>query len=248
MKVTLVVASGVHEGKTVPVNAAQFLIGRDPQCQLRPASQAVSKQHCAILIRDGAVFIKDFGSTNGTNVNDGVLRGEEKQLAHNDRVKVGPLDFLMRIEATATHKALGSTPSEAVKKKAEEALSAMKAVAETSASSAVGSETVGRKTPSPSKAPAAAPSKAPAATGKTSEPNQDEIAAMLLGMGEDDASGPVPEGSTVMEIPTPPLPGAPGSVPAAGTPGKPAEKKVSTREETSNAASEILRKMLRRPR
>ena len=42
MKVSLIVASGVHVGKSIPVSGAKFLIGRDPECQLRPASQAVS--------------------------------------------------------------------------------------------------------------------------------------------------------------------------------------------------------------
>ncbi|MGL4422649.1 MAG: FHA domain-containing protein, partial [Gemmataceae bacterium] len=70
MKVQLMVASGVHQGKVIPVAGAQFLIGRDPECQLRPASQAVSKQHCAIVVRGTQVFLKDFGSTNGTFLND----------------------------------------------------------------------------------------------------------------------------------------------------------------------------------
>src|SRR4051812_2979685 len=65
MKVSLVVASGVHQGKAIPIAVPQFLIGRDPQCHLRPASQAVSKQHCAVVVRDGQVYLKDFGSTNG---------------------------------------------------------------------------------------------------------------------------------------------------------------------------------------
>ncbi|HEX4607682.1 MAG TPA: FHA domain-containing protein, partial [Urbifossiella sp.] len=56
MKVSLVVASGVHQGKAIPIVGPQFIIGRDPTCQLRPASQAVSKQHCAVLVRDGKVY------------------------------------------------------------------------------------------------------------------------------------------------------------------------------------------------
>ena len=38
MKISLVVAQGVHTGKVIPVTAAEFVIGRDPQCHLRPAS------------------------------------------------------------------------------------------------------------------------------------------------------------------------------------------------------------------
>src|SRR5437660_1082382 len=62
MKVSLVVASGAHQGKVIPITGLQFLIGRDAGCQLRPASQAISKKHCGVLIRDGKVYIKDFNS------------------------------------------------------------------------------------------------------------------------------------------------------------------------------------------
>ena len=97
MKLTLVVASGVHQGKVIPVSGAQFLIGRDPECQLRPASQAVSKQHCAILVRGESVYVKDDGSTNGTFVNGEQLAANtEREIASGDRLKLGPLDFAVQ--------------------------------------------------------------------------------------------------------------------------------------------------------
>ena len=77
MKVSLVVASGSHAGRAIPLTGPQFLIGRDPQCQLRPASQAISKLHCAVVIRDGKVYLKDYGSTNGTTVNDALVQDTE---------------------------------------------------------------------------------------------------------------------------------------------------------------------------
>ena len=76
MKLSLVVASGLHAGKAIPITVPQFVIGRDPQCQLRPASSAISKRHCAIFVRGKEVFIRDFGSTNGTFVNDKLVEGE----------------------------------------------------------------------------------------------------------------------------------------------------------------------------
>jgi len=62
MKVSLVVATGAHEGRVIPVTGSQFLIGRDPQCHLRPASQAISKLHCAVLVRDGKYVHVALGS------------------------------------------------------------------------------------------------------------------------------------------------------------------------------------------
>src|SRR6516225_8604807 len=100
MKLSLVVAQGVHQGKVIPIPVAQFLIGRDEGCQLRPASQAISKRHCAILARGGKVFVRDFGSTNGTFVNDAQVTGEQ-EIKDGDQLKIGPLEFKVKIDKTS---------------------------------------------------------------------------------------------------------------------------------------------------
>ena len=41
------------------------------------ASQAISKKHCGILVRDGKVYVRDFGSTNGTQVNEDLIKDAE---------------------------------------------------------------------------------------------------------------------------------------------------------------------------
>src|SRR5437764_13961232 len=104
MKLTLVVMTpGKQEGKELEVKLAQFVIGRDPQCHLRPASPMISKRHCALLQRDGKAFLRDFGSTNGTFVNDEPVKGEV-ELKNDDRLKVGPLLFRVSIETAAPAK------------------------------------------------------------------------------------------------------------------------------------------------
>ena len=61
MKLSLVVLTpGKQEGKALEVKLAQFVIGRDPQCHLRPASPMISKRHCALIQRDNKVFLRDF--------------------------------------------------------------------------------------------------------------------------------------------------------------------------------------------
>src|SRR5437773_5567674 len=101
MKLSLVVlAEGKMQGKTLPITAAQFVIGRDPECHLRPASPMISKRHCALLVRGGKVFVRDFDSTNGTFVNDEPVKGE-RELHHDDRLKLGPLLFGVAIETAA---------------------------------------------------------------------------------------------------------------------------------------------------
>src|SRR5438105_3363104 len=100
MKVSLVVlTAGKAAGQTVPITLSQFIIGRDPQCNLRPASAVISKRHCAILVKAGKVFVRDFDSTNGTFINDRQITGEAP-LKHDDVLKVGPLAFRVVIETT----------------------------------------------------------------------------------------------------------------------------------------------------
>jgi pSer/pThr/pTyr-binding forkhead associated (FHA) protein len=100
MKLSLVVVNaGKASGQTISIKIAQFVIGRDPQCNLRPGSAMVSKRHCALLVKEGKVFLEDFGSTNGTFLNDERVTGEVP--LHNDDVlKVGPLTFKVVIEPT----------------------------------------------------------------------------------------------------------------------------------------------------
>src|SRR5437660_9576493 len=98
MKLNLVVLTpGKMEGKNIPITLSQFLIGRDPQCQLRPASALISKRHCAVLLRDNRIFVRDFDSTNGTSVNDQPVKGE-RELHDGDTLKVGPLAFRVALE------------------------------------------------------------------------------------------------------------------------------------------------------
>jgi predicted component of type VI protein secretion system len=230
IKVNLVVASGVHQGKQIPIPGEQFLIGRDPQCQLRPASQMVSKQHCAIVIKDDRVVLKDFGSTNGTFLNDSQLEPNSvKELKPGDLVKVGPLDFTVQFVGG---KASDSTPMpDQLKAVGSQSVEKLRAAA-------------GQSTVTQADAPAPKTGSSTALKPAALSAEHDDIASMLLGMDDDGPSpAPVPEGSTIMEMPA-----------AVLTAAMEAEKKkteknaVPTREDSSNAASDILKKMMRRPR
>jgi pSer/pThr/pTyr-binding forkhead associated (FHA) protein len=97
MKLSLIVAQGAKEGTAIPIGVPQFVIGRDPGCQLRPASESVSKRHCALLVKTGKVFARDLGSRNGTFVNDRQI-DTEVELHNGDRLKIGPLEFVVRLE------------------------------------------------------------------------------------------------------------------------------------------------------
>ncbi len=250
MRVSLVVAAGAHEGRVIPLTGPQFLIGRDPQCHLRPASPAISKLHCAVIVRDGNVYVKDFGSTNGTQVNDLVVQGTEIIAQDGVSLRVGPLEFVLRVEKAAVDP--DGTPLPGNSAEAAAAMAAVKAA------SAV--KTPPRDaTPSPIKPrPAAKPPATPVSDGAaevpalsgsdaTSDDEHDRMAAMLLGM-DDDGNGSVPDGSTVMDIPV----ALAGTETTDATSGEKKEddkpKKAQTREEMSSAANDLLRRYMRRPR
>jgi anti-anti-sigma factor len=89
--VWLEVQIGAAKARPVLVDQPEYTIGRDPGCQLRLGSPLVSKRHAAIIRRDGRIFVRDLGSTNGTVVNGRPLRSADEELQHDDRIQVGPI-------------------------------------------------------------------------------------------------------------------------------------------------------------
>lgn len=233
MKLNLIVMTpGKSEGKAIPITLSQFLIGRDPQCQLRPASVSISKRHCAILVRSGKVFIHDLDSTNGTFVNDQPVKGET-ELHHQDKLKIGPLLFGVQIDAT---KPTVNKPTPAP---------ASQATTPTPAPPTPGKPT----TPMPKKPP-------------QSEPADDEsVAAWLLSMEDEGGATPggeseVPGGSTVVldqaelnkdKKTDPDAAAATAQDSTPKTKDKLAQAKA-LQADTADVAKAILQKYMRRPR
>lgn len=97
MLVKLRVLEGPSAGRELPVNVAEFLVGRSEECQLRPKSDMVSRRHCAIVVGDDGVILRDFGSRNGTLINGERVEGE-KALKPGDELRIGPLRFEVLID------------------------------------------------------------------------------------------------------------------------------------------------------
>jgi anti-anti-sigma factor len=88
--VWLRVQIGTATGREIAIYGPRFVIGRDRSCHLRLGSAMVSKLHAAIELRDGKVFVRDSGSTNGTIVDGRVFRDAEVEIRDGARVQVGP--------------------------------------------------------------------------------------------------------------------------------------------------------------
>jgi pSer/pThr/pTyr-binding forkhead associated (FHA) protein len=249
MKLSLIVlAAGKQAGKVLEIKLPQFLVGRDPQCHLRPASPLISKRHCVILQREGKAFVRDFDSTNGTFLNNQPVKGEV-EIHNDDRLKIGPLLFTVRVESGApVNRPTPAPPTKAVTKpgsapavKASAAAAATPKPAPQPAPQPAAQSAAGEDEPAPAPAPAA---------GADAGQSDDDIAAMLLSIQDDGTAGPiasgeVPEGSTVMDLAVPP---GVEQDPAKAGKGKEAEKAKAASGNTSSAAKSILEKYMRRPR
>lgn len=102
VKVRLVIEVGKAKGQTIAVPAPRFVIGRDPRCHLRPNSAAVSRTHTMIEQREGKVFVRDLGATNGTQVAGRTLHKEECEAHDGDKLQIGPLVFTFSINRRDT--------------------------------------------------------------------------------------------------------------------------------------------------
>jgi len=99
MDVKLVVLGGKHPGQVIAVHGPEFLVGRAPECRLRPNSDMVSRRHCVITITEGRATIRDLGSRNGTIIDGQKIVGEH-ELHTGEKLKVGPLEFEVQLSTT----------------------------------------------------------------------------------------------------------------------------------------------------
>jgi predicted component of type VI protein secretion system len=243
MKLSLVVLTeGANQGKVLEIKLSQFVVGRDPQCHLRPASPMISKRHCAVLQREGKAFVRDFDSTNGTFVNNEQVKGES-ELHNGDQLKIGPLLFTVLLESsTPVNRPTPPPPTRAATQTARPPQTSTPLPA--TAAKPAGA-TPGEAATPPAKEPAAATMD----KSDDGSSNDDDIAAMLLSLHDDGAatgapaaSQEVPEGSTVHELPLPP------EIAAQAAQAAKEKAKPSNTANTSAAAKSILEKYMKRPR
>lgn len=97
------------QGRCVNLPDGRFVIGRDPQCDIRPFSDNVSRRHCDLRVSDDMVVLRDLRSTNGTFVN-GERIEEEVELNEGDIVVIGSLQFEFH-PGVASEVETGATPT-----------------------------------------------------------------------------------------------------------------------------------------
>ena len=66
----LLVTKGAQAGERYPLTAGEYLIGRNPTCDINLTDSSVSRQHAKIrALTDGTFVVEDSNSSYGTLVN-----------------------------------------------------------------------------------------------------------------------------------------------------------------------------------
>jgi len=97
MTLRLRIVQGRPHGQQLCFTQGEYLFGRGAECQVRPNSEWVSRQHCLLRVTADAAWIRDLGSLNGTLLN-GVRLLAEHGLCSGDRVEIGPLIFEVQLD------------------------------------------------------------------------------------------------------------------------------------------------------
>jgi anti-anti-sigma regulatory factor len=97
LKLYLIVVKGKQQGLPIQIKHDLFLMGSEPVCQLRSQLPGIGGQHCALVNREGKVFVRDLGSGQDTTINGDLLpAGEEWAVHAGDRLQFGPLEFMIQ--------------------------------------------------------------------------------------------------------------------------------------------------------
>ena len=75
-----------------PIDSVPFTIGRDQDCNLTLRSKGVSRHHAQLNVSGDMLWIRDFGSTNGTFLN-GKSITESESLTIGDILHIGKVGY-----------------------------------------------------------------------------------------------------------------------------------------------------------
>lgn len=77
-----------YAGRDFPLNEGRFTIGRSEECQLCLDDPVASRQHAAVLLKNGVISVEDLGSRNGVFLNETRIDGQ-LAIKHGDRIRIG---------------------------------------------------------------------------------------------------------------------------------------------------------------
>ena len=86
------------------LNQSSFTIGRDAECDIRVKMSDLSRQHAKLSIGNNQVLIEDLNSTNGTQVNNKIIR-QPTEINGGDVISFGRAKFLL-MDGSDTNKTI----------------------------------------------------------------------------------------------------------------------------------------------
>ncbi|HEV3339237.1 MAG TPA: FHA domain-containing protein [Pirellulales bacterium] len=95
MRFSLRITNGKLAGREIPIRGPRFLIGCAEDCHLKIPATQVTLYHCALLVQDDGIWVRNYGS--GVMVG-GIRIVDRRRLNHGDEVQVGLVRFEMLIE------------------------------------------------------------------------------------------------------------------------------------------------------
>ena len=92
----LITLQGPDAGRKHSLEGNTTVLGRQADCTICLPAKAVSRQHAQIVQTDGAYFLEDLDSSNGTYLNGQRVRSQAA-LRNGDEIQVGTCRFLVEL-------------------------------------------------------------------------------------------------------------------------------------------------------
>ena len=102
-----IINEGVDKGRRIDVRTPLAHVGRGEHNDVVLASDSVSDSHAKLMFRDGAWYIADVGSTNGTYLSGARVTGE-RRLDGTPDVRFGGVKVIFRAGSTAAEPLKGT--------------------------------------------------------------------------------------------------------------------------------------------
>jgi pSer/pThr/pTyr-binding forkhead associated (FHA) protein len=106
----LVIVEGPRSGTELALDRPRVEMGRGPGVELRFEDDAMSREHACFEVVEGALRVRDLGSTNGVFLNDHPTLAAE--LKHGDQLQIGNHVFRYLVERLETPAPAHQLPDE----------------------------------------------------------------------------------------------------------------------------------------
>ncbi|MDA1055593.1 MAG: SpoIIE family protein phosphatase [Planctomycetota bacterium] len=97
-------SGGQSPNRTIPLSSKRCVFGRQSDCDVVVDADSVSRHHARFLLVGRDYFVEDLNSSNGTVVNNQVIRARVR-LQEGDRIRLGQFEFLFHESLTPLNRA-----------------------------------------------------------------------------------------------------------------------------------------------